>query len=68
MFVAGRDAADPAHNCKLAAWLHSHLPAVQVYGHAAGLLGFDLLPDLTASKFGAVVKPKASRHTAVLLP
>jgi len=60
VYVARRDAADPAHNHVLAAWLHDHLPAVQVYGHAAGLLGFDLLPDLTADTFGAVIKPKAS--------
>lgn len=60
ILVARRDAADPAHNRELAAWLHSDMPAVQVYGHAAGLLGFDLLPDLTADKFGALAKPKAS--------
>lgn len=67
--MAHRDAGESAHNHALAAWLHDHLPAVQVYGHAAGLLGFDLLPDLTADKFGAVIKPKASwQRGAILTP
>ena len=60
MLVARRDAADVAHGRALAAWLHNQLPAVQVYGHAAGLLGFDLVPDVTADRFGRIVKPKVS--------
>lgn len=64
VLVARRDAADPAHGQALAAWLHNQLPAVQVYGHAAGLLGFDLVPDVTADRFGRIMKPKASGGSA----
>lgn len=58
MFVAHRDASEPAHNRQLAHWLHNHLPAVAVFGHAAGLLGFDLIPDLTPQQFARIVSPK----------
>lgn len=60
VFVAQRDASDTIHNQQLAGWLHNHLPAVQSYAHAAGVLGFDLILDLTAEQFARVVKPKAS--------
>ena len=60
VFVAQRDASDTGHNQQLAEWLHNHLPAVQTYAHAAGVLGLDLIPDLTAEQFARVVKPKAS--------
>ena len=60
MFVAQRDASDTCHNQQLAEWLHNHLPAVQTYAHTAGVLGFDLIPDLIAEQFARVVKPKAN--------
>ena len=60
MYVAQRDASDASHNQQLSEWLHNHLPAVQTYAHAAGVLGFDLIPDLAAEQFCRIVKPKAS--------
>ena len=68
MLVAHRSAANPTHNRELAAWLHNHLPAVQVHGHAAGVLGFDLIPDLTAAQFGSVVQPKVRTGTGFSMP
>ena len=61
VFVAHRDASDSVHGHQLAHWLHNHLPAVQMYSHAAGLLGFDLIPDLTPQQFGSIVQPKVKQ-------
>ena len=55
------DASDAAHGRRLARWLHNHLPAVQVFGLAAGLMGSDPLPDLTAGRFDGVALPKVCR-------
>lgn len=60
IFVAYRDASRPIHSAQLAAWLHEQLPAVQTYVHAAGVLGFDLLPDLSSQEFASLLAPKAS--------
>jgi NAD(P)-dependent dehydrogenase (short-subunit alcohol dehydrogenase family)/acyl carrier protein len=57
--VVACDAGDAADCARLAAWLHESMPAVQVFAHAAGVLAFDLLPDLLPESFAAVVSPKA---------
>jgi 3-oxoacyl-(acyl-carrier-protein) synthase/NAD(P)-dependent dehydrogenase (short-subunit alcohol dehydrogenase family)/acyl carrier protein len=57
--VRACDAASARQCAELASWLHEHMPAVQVFAHAAGVLAFDLLPDLTPEAFAAVVAPKA---------
>ena len=58
MFVVHCDASDAGDSRQLARWLHNHLPAVQVFGHAAGLVGMELVPDLTPEQFSALALPK----------
>eukprot|EP00887_Chlorella_sp_A99_P003342 scaffold26.g3342.t1 len=58
VFVVHRDAGQPSHGAGLAAWAHEELPAIQLLAHAAGVSGYDLLPDLTAETFASVAGPK----------
>jgi len=53
------DASDTASCAEFVDWLRECMPAVQVFVHAAGVLGFDLIPDMTEAAFEAVVRPKA---------
>ena len=59
-FVIECDAADPKAAAKLAAWAHDRLPAVQTLAHAAGVLGYDLIRDMSPEAFRRVVEPKTA--------
>jgi len=51
--------ARSAKDCAaLAIWLRENMPAVQIFAHAAGIISFDLLPDMTQEAFEASVLPK----------
>ena len=52
------DASSPEDCAVFAAWLRESMPAVQVFAHAAGVLAFDLLPDMTEAAFLSSVTPK----------
>lgn len=53
------DASSPKDCAALATWLRENMPAVQVFAHAAGVISFDLLPDMTQEVFEASVLSKA---------
>ena len=59
-FTVQCDAADPEAAAKLAAWVHDRLPAVQTFAHAAGVLGYDLIQDMSPEAFKRVVAPKTA--------
>jgi 3-oxoacyl-(acyl-carrier-protein) synthase/NAD(P)-dependent dehydrogenase (short-subunit alcohol dehydrogenase family)/acyl carrier protein len=52
------DASSSKACAALATWLRENMPAVQVFAHAAGIISFDLLPDMTREIFEASVLPK----------
>jgi acyl transferase domain-containing protein/NADPH:quinone reductase-like Zn-dependent oxidoreductase/acyl carrier protein/NAD(P)-dependent dehydrogenase (short-subunit alcohol dehydrogenase family) len=52
------DASNPNDCTALAIWLRENMPAVQVFAHAAGVISFDLLPEMTQEVFEATVLPK----------
>lgn len=54
------DCSDPAQIKTLACKLHEKGMALQVFAHAAGVLGFDLISDLTEAAFIAVMLPKVA--------
>lgn len=56
--VKACDAGDTASCAAFATWLHETMPAVQLFVHAAGLIRFDLVPDLTKDAFESEVMPK----------
>lgn len=58
VIVKACDSADPEDCAALATWLREHMPAVQIFVHAAGVLRFDLLPDMSLESFSACVMPK----------
>ncbi len=63
MHVKALDSSDPHQLAQFAAWAHENLPAVQYLVHAAGLLGFDLIPDLTPSTFKDIIAPKVGQNS-----
>lgn len=58
--MTATDCSDPKQNRRLARWLHEEHVAVQIYAHAAGVLGFSQLPDLTEAAFTEVMLPKVA--------
>ena len=52
------DVGDVAAGQRVAAWAREHLPAVQMYAHAAGALGQDAIADLTPEVHWAVCRAK----------
>lgn len=52
------DASKYEDNQKLIRWLHESMPAVQFFIHAAGVLAFDTIADITRDTFNDVVAPK----------
>lgn len=55
------DAAQEIQNEQLAHWLHDNLPAMKMHILAAGVVSFDLIPDMHPSTFHRVAAPKVSR-------
>lgn len=60
------DASKPEDCAALATWLRENMAAVQIFAHAAGVLSFDLLPDMSPEAFEASVLPKAVGANALV--
>lgn len=58
VFVVRCDAGSPGATAAVQRWAAERLPAVQTYAHAAGALGYDLIPDVTAQSFLDVTRAK----------
>lgn len=58
VFVVKCDAANAAAAAAVQRWAAEQLPAVQTYAHAAGALGYDLIPDVTRKSFLDVTRAK----------
>ena len=58
VIVKSCDASSEEDCVVLARWLRENMPAIQVFAHAAGVISFDLLPDMTQEVFESSVLPK----------
>ena len=66
VFVVQSDAASTQQSMHVCSWAHNHLPPVNVHAHAAGVAGYDPIPDMSPTSFAAVVAPKTAVATATL--
>lgn len=60
VFVVKSDAGCPSDSRRVMLWAHENLPAIAHFAHAAGVLGFDTLDEVTPEAFWAVCAPKAA--------
>lgn len=58
VFVVKCDAGDASATAAVRRWVAERLPAVQTYAHAAGALGYDLIPGVTPQGFLDVTRAK----------
>ena len=60
VFIVRCDTAETQESSALVHWSREHLPAVQIFAHAAGNLGYDLIPEITPASFESLTKPKVT--------
>jgi KR domain len=64
VFVVKCDAGISTAMAEVQRWVGERLPAVQTYAHAAGALGYDIIPDVTPQSFLDVTRAKV-RHRVI---
>ena len=57
-YIVQCDVAHSIETNKVMGWVHEHLPIVGKIAHAAGLLGYGSIKDMTTSGFWSVAMPK----------
>ena len=58
VFMVAADSGDAAAMQHVTSWAHEHLPAVQNYIHAAGLIGLDSIAEVSEDRLWEVARPK----------
>lgn len=59
-FVVQCDTSQQHASAALVSWTREWLPAVHSFAHAAGILGYNLIPDISAATFSAVTQSKVA--------
>lgn len=59
-FVVQCDTSQLQASSALVSWTHEWLPAVHTFAHAAGILGYNLIPDISAATLTAVTQSKVA--------
>lgn len=67
VFTMAADAGDPATWASLLRWAHERLPALQLFAHAAGVTGFDLLQVSEAVGHKTCLKEHMAHHRMLQL-